>query len=40
MNYFIMFEWIIKVFLTLVVLAFNYITRKKIIFKDKKEVQA
>lgn len=33
-------EWIIKVFLTLVVLAFNYITRKKIIFKDKKEVQA
>ena len=26
-------EWIIKVFLTLIVLIFNYITRKKIIFK-------
>ena len=26
-------EWIIKIFLTFVVLIFNYITRKKIIFK-------
>ncbi len=30
-------EWIVKIFLTLVVLVFNYITRKKIIFKNKKE---
>lgn len=30
-------EWIVKVVLTLVVLVFNYITRKKIIFKNKKE---
>ena len=30
-------EWIVKVVLTLVVLAFNYITRKKFIFKNKKE---
>ena len=28
-------EWIIKVFLTLVVLVFNYLTRKKIIFKNR-----
>ena len=28
-------EWAIKIFLTLVVLVFNYITRKKIIFKNK-----
>lgn len=31
-------EWIIKIFLTLVVLFFNYITRKKIIFKQKREI--
>ena len=30
-------EWIIKIFLTFVVLIFNYITRKKIIFKTKRE---
>ena len=30
-------EWIIKISLTLLVLFFNYITRKKIIFKNKKE---
>ena len=30
-------EWIVKIVLTLVVLVFNYITRKKIIFKNKKE---
>ena len=30
-------EWIIKIILTLVVLVFNYITRKKIIFKNKAE---
>lgn len=30
-------EWIVKIILTLVVLVFNYITRKKIIFKNKKE---
>ena len=29
-------EWIIKILLTFVVLFFNYITRKKIIFKKKK----
>jgi len=29
-------EWIIKIVLTLVVLVFNYITRKKFIFKDVK----
>ena len=29
-------EWIIKIILTLVVLLFNYITRKKIIFNKKK----
>ena len=28
-------EWIIKIILTLVVLFFNYITRKKIIFKEE-----
>jgi len=27
-------EWVIKIFLTFVVLIFNYITRKKIIFKN------
>lgn len=32
-------EWIIKITLTLVVLVFNYVTRKKLIFKgQKKEV--
>lgn len=30
-------EWIIKIVLTLVVLVFNYVSRKKIIFKEKKE---
>ena len=30
-------EWIVKVILTLVVLIFNYITRKKLIFTNKKE---
>ena len=30
-------EWIVKIILTLVVLVFNYITRKKIIFKNQKE---
>ena len=30
-------ERIVKIFLTLVVLVFNYITRKKIKFKNKKE---
>lgn len=29
-------EWIIKIVLTLVVLVFNYLTRKFILFKDKK----
>jgi len=29
-------EWLIKIVLTLVVLVFNYITRKKIIFKEEK----
>ena len=29
-------EWIVKIVLTLVVLVFNYITRKKIIFKEHK----
>ena len=28
-------EWIVKIVLTLVVLAFNYITRKRIIFKEQ-----
>ena len=28
-------EWIVKIFLTLVVMVFNYITRKKLIFVDK-----
>ena len=28
-------EWVIKIFLTLVVMVFNYITRKKLIFVDK-----
>ena len=27
-------EWIIKIVLTFVVLGFNYITRKKIVFKE------
>lgn len=31
-------EWVIKIILTLVVLVFNYITRKKIIFKNKEEL--
>ena len=30
-------EWIIKIFLTIIVLFFNYITRKKIIFNKIKE---
>lgn len=30
-------EWIIKIFLTIVVLSFNYISRKKIIFNKQKE---
>jgi putative flippase GtrA len=30
-------EWLIKIFLTLVVLVFNYTTRKKIIFKGEKK---
>ena len=30
-------EWLIKIFLTLIVLLFNYITRKKFIFTQKKE---
>lgn len=30
-------EWIVKIFLTIVVLVFNYITRKKLIFKTKGE---
>jgi len=30
-------EWVVKVILTLFVLIFNYISRKKIIFKNKKE---
>lgn len=29
-------EWIVKIVLTFVVLIFNYLTRKKIIFKDKQ----
>ena len=32
-------EWIVKVILTFVVLVFNYITRKKIIFKEKVSEQ-
>lgn len=28
-------EWIVKIFLTLVVMVFNYVTRKKLIFVDK-----
>lgn len=27
-------EWIVKIFLTIVVMVFNYITRKKLIFKE------
>ena len=30
-------EWIIKIILTFVVLGFNYITRKKIIFKENND---
>jgi len=30
-------EWIIKIFLTIVVLIFNYISRKTIIFNKQKE---
>lgn len=30
-------EWIVKVILTLVVLVFNYISRKKVIFKEAKK---
>ena len=30
-------EWVVKVVLTLVVLVFNYISRKKIIFKEAKK---
>ena len=30
-------EWVIKIFLTFVVLIFNYITRKKLIFKKERE---
>ena len=30
-------EWLIKIILTFIVLIFNYISRKKIIFKNKKE---
>ena len=30
-------EWLVKIFLTLVVLVFNYVTRKKFIFKKAKE---
>jgi putative flippase GtrA len=29
-------EWVVKVVLTLVVLVFNYITRKEFIFKERK----
>lgn len=31
-------EWIIKISLTIIVLVFNYITRKKIIFKQKNNL--
>ena len=30
-------EWIIKIFLTVLVLFFNYITRKEIVFKEKQK---
>jgi len=30
-------EWFVKIFLTLVVLAYNFITRKKLLFRNKKE---
>lgn len=30
-------EWIVKIILTVVVLIFNYVTRKLILFKDKKK---
>jgi len=33
-------EWFIKIFLTLVVLVYNFISRKKLIFRMKKEVPA
>ncbi len=32
-------EWFIKIFLTFIVLIFNYITRKKIIFNENKLTQ-
>lgn len=30
-------EWFVKIFLTIVVMVFNYITRKKLIFVDKSD---
>ncbi|MBP5307747.1 MAG: GtrA family protein [Clostridia bacterium] len=30
-------EWIVKIFLTLVVLVFNYLTRKYILFREEKQ---
>lgn len=32
-------EWIVKIVMTLIVLVYNYITRKIFIFKDKPETQ-
>ncbi len=33
-------EWFIKIFLTLVVMVFNYVTRKKLIFNDKQNTKS
>ena len=30
-------EWIVKIVMTLIVLIYNYITRKIFVFKDKEE---
>ena len=30
-------EWIVKMILTLVVMVFNYLTRKRLLFNNKKE---